>query len=266
MQTHIQKCAEAAAQHIDSLLEDENEPFTMNFHYYAEYRSKFLNHYKSDRLRSKSSFIRNLEDGNNSSMMNAVNETISSLAKLGLHSVDASSLASLLPPDPMEPAIEIMADVRAYFQGKLLLDFIIRTSWLMPRHSRIQALCRQRPDEHRQSFSARVDTQPRNGTLPGALYQRAWRLRALQEASERTGRYSRTPQRVGEETTTPPVSQTGTHRCVSVNFCLIVFVFVKDSIVFMSEVLLSVRNVPCIFGAACLLQVCFCPYEHVLHY
>jgi hypothetical protein len=116
MQAHIQKCADAAAQHIDSLLEDETEPFTMNNHYYAEYRSKFLNHYKGDRLRSKSSFIRNLEDDNSSGMMDAVNQTISSLAKLGLHSVDAPSLAALLPPDPMEPAIEIMADVRAYFQ------------------------------------------------------------------------------------------------------------------------------------------------------
>jgi hypothetical protein len=115
MQTHIQKCADAAAQHISSLLEDENEPFTMNTHYYAEYRSKFLNHYKSERLRSKSSFIRNLEDNN---MTDAINETIASLARLGLHSVDASSLATLLPPDPMEPAIEIMANVRAYFQGR----------------------------------------------------------------------------------------------------------------------------------------------------
>ncbi|KAF8270214.1 P-loop containing nucleoside triphosphate hydrolase protein [Lactarius quietus] len=116
MQTHIQKCADSAAQHIDSLLEDESEPFTMNTHYYSEYRSKFLNHYKSDRLKSKSSFIKNLEDSNNTCMVDVVNETISSLAKLGLHSVEASSLAALLPPDPMEPAIEIMADVRAYFQ------------------------------------------------------------------------------------------------------------------------------------------------------
>ena len=117
-QTHVQKCADAAAHHIDLLLEDENEPFTMNTHYYAEYRSKFLNHYKSDRSRSKSSFIRNLEDNNNSGITDAINETISSLARLGLHSVDASSLATLLPPDPMEPAIEIMANVRAYFQGR----------------------------------------------------------------------------------------------------------------------------------------------------
>jgi hypothetical protein len=160
MQAHIQKCADAAAQHIDSLLEDETEPFTMNNHYYAEYRSKFLNHYKGDRLRSKSSFIRNLEDDNSSGMMDAVNQTISSLAKLGLHSVDAPSLAALLPPDPMEPAIEIMADVRAYFQGRVHVESLICTLRLMPCYSRIQALCRQRPDEHRQSYSARFDTRP----------------------------------------------------------------------------------------------------------
>lgn len=124
MQAHLQKCADAAVQHIDSLLEDEIEPFTMNNHYYSEYRSKFLNHYKSDRLRSKSSFIRNLEDTSGDSL-GAINDTISSLAKLGLHSVNASSLATLLPADPMEPAIEIMADVRAYFQGREFLDSLI---------------------------------------------------------------------------------------------------------------------------------------------
>jgi len=118
MQSHIQRCADAAAQHIDSLLKDENEPFTLNARYYAEYRAKFLSHYKTGRLRSKSSVIRNLEDGTSPNMRMALNEAISSLAKLGLRSVEASSLAALLPPDPMQPAIEIMADVRAYFQGR----------------------------------------------------------------------------------------------------------------------------------------------------
>jgi len=121
MQSHIQKCADAADKHIGSLLEDENEPFTMNVHYYAEYRSKFLGHYKGARLRAKSNVIKNLENSNDTGMMDVINETLSSLAKLGLHSVDASSLATLLPPDPMEPAIGIMADVRAYFQGRELL-------------------------------------------------------------------------------------------------------------------------------------------------
>ncbi|KAH9175022.1 P-loop containing nucleoside triphosphate hydrolase protein [Lactarius sanguifluus] len=116
MQSHIQRCADTAAQYIDSLMKDENEPFTLNARYYTEYRSKFLSHYKRGRLRSKSSVIRNLEDGTNPGMRAAVNEAIASLAKLGLRSVEVSSLAALLPPDPMEPAIGIMADVRAYFQ------------------------------------------------------------------------------------------------------------------------------------------------------
>ncbi|KAI9465219.1 P-loop containing nucleoside triphosphate hydrolase protein [Lactarius psammicola] len=116
MQSHIQRCADAATQHIDSLLKDENEPFTLNARYYAEYRARFLSYYKTGRLRSKSSVIRNLEDGTNPGMRIALNEAIAALAKLGLRSVEASSLAALLPPDPMEPAIGIMADVRAYFQ------------------------------------------------------------------------------------------------------------------------------------------------------
>jgi hypothetical protein len=118
MQSHIQRCAEAATQHIDCLLKDENEPFTLNDRYYAEYRSKFLSHYKTDRLRAKSSVIQNLEENNSPNMKMAVSEAISSLAKLGFRSIDAPSLVALLPPDPMEPAIGIMADVRAYFQGR----------------------------------------------------------------------------------------------------------------------------------------------------
>ncbi|KAH9007590.1 P-loop containing nucleoside triphosphate hydrolase protein [Lactarius deliciosus] len=110
MQSHIQICADAAAQHIDSLLKDENEPFTQNARYYTEYRSKFLSHYKRGRLRSKSSVIRNLEDGPQ------LTRRLRPLLSLGLRSVEVSSLAALLPPDPMEPAIGIMADVRAYFQ------------------------------------------------------------------------------------------------------------------------------------------------------
>ncbi|KAH9012186.1 hypothetical protein EDB84DRAFT_1249192, partial [Lactarius hengduanensis] len=65
----------------------------------------------------KNSVIKNLENSSDAGiMMQAINETISSLAMLGLHLVEASSLATLLPPDPMEPAIGIMADVHAYFQ------------------------------------------------------------------------------------------------------------------------------------------------------
>ena len=117
MHDHLDKCADAASQYIDSLIEQEQEPFTMNTHYYMEYRSKFLAHYKGARQRAKSDFMRNLENSHNHDIRQALNDTISSLARMGLEAVDASLLANLLPPDPMEPAIGIMADVRAYFQG-----------------------------------------------------------------------------------------------------------------------------------------------------
>ena len=140
MLSHIQKCADAAAQQIGFLLIDEHEPFTSNVHYYTEYRKKFLDHYKRDRLMITNTIMRNF-DPETSKMKNVLNEAISALTRLGLHSVDPSSLAALLPPDPMETGIGIMADVRAYFQGRAFLCWF-RTSWLTQHHSCLQALCR----------------------------------------------------------------------------------------------------------------------------
>jgi hypothetical protein len=117
LKDHIEKCADAAALRIDSLLEEEQEPFTMNEHYFMDLRSKFFTYYKKARLRSKSQFIRNLENRGDENMTNLMSKAISSLTRMGLEAADASALANLLPSDPMDPAIEIMADVRAYFQG-----------------------------------------------------------------------------------------------------------------------------------------------------
>jgi hypothetical protein len=117
LKKHVEKCADAAAQHIGSLLEEEQEPFTMNEHYFMEYRSKFLAYYREARLKAKSQFIRNLENRDDGDMMAAMRDAISSLTRMGLEAADASLLANLLPSDPTDPAIGIMAEVRAYFQG-----------------------------------------------------------------------------------------------------------------------------------------------------
>ena len=117
MTGHMEICAKAAEQHIHSLLEEEKEPFTMNEHYFMDYRSKFLTHYKDARLSAKSQFIRNLENRDDGDMVAAAGDAVLSLAKIGLEGANASSFANLLPADPKYPAIEIMADVRAYFQG-----------------------------------------------------------------------------------------------------------------------------------------------------
>ena len=114
MHGHIQRCADLAEQRLTFLLEEEQEPFTMNEHYFMDYRSKFLGHYKGIRIKAESSFIDKLESEENKKIMGAVT---SGLAALGFPNVDPSTLPRLLPPDPMESAIEIMAEVRAYFQG-----------------------------------------------------------------------------------------------------------------------------------------------------
>jgi hypothetical protein len=123
VQNHIQECADSARQHIKSMLDNEHEPFTMNEHYFRDYRSKFFTYYKGTRSRAQSRFIRNLEDRDDEDVTNLVNDALSSIARLGLD-INAQALANLLPLDPMEEAIEIMADVRAYFQGSPLPPFI----------------------------------------------------------------------------------------------------------------------------------------------
>ena len=117
MQEHLEKCADATSQHIDFLIEQEEEPFTMNEHLYMEYRTNFFAYYKGARQREKSNFMKNLESDDRG-MKEALKETLTGLTKLELETVDTPSFAKLLPPDPMEPAIDIMADVRAYFQGE----------------------------------------------------------------------------------------------------------------------------------------------------
>lgn len=148
MKDHIEKCADAAARHIDALLEEEKEPFTMNVHYFGEYRSKFLAYYKEARQQAKSQFIRNLENRDDGDMVAAMNEAICSLTRMGLEQADASLFANLLPPDSMDPAIEIMADVRAYFQGSsgiLLLPIRFYRALTLTTHlyhSGVQTVCR----------------------------------------------------------------------------------------------------------------------------
>ena len=46
-----------------------------------------------------------------------VTKVLTGLAEIGMSGIKAEDLPKLLPPDRMEPALTIMADVRAYFQG-----------------------------------------------------------------------------------------------------------------------------------------------------
>ena len=115
---HLRALSEETFKRITLLLEAELEPFTRNQHYFSDYRSKFLGYYKGVRQASQSNdFIRNLDSPSSSSFRDALTKTLTGLTEMGLQNVSPAALARVLPQDPMEEGIEIMADVRAYFQG-----------------------------------------------------------------------------------------------------------------------------------------------------
>lgn len=132
MQQHVTECLKHAEERISWLLALEDRPFTMNNHYLSDYRNKFLAHYRGAReSHQQPDVMRTIQSYSSSSMaarqVNVYNgqptgvaKVMASLAEIGMNSVRPDDLAKLLPSDKMEPALVIMADVRAYFQGMFL--------------------------------------------------------------------------------------------------------------------------------------------------
>ncbi|TFK50788.1 hypothetical protein OE88DRAFT_1712740 [Heliocybe sulcata] len=141
----VKQLGDRTKDRIAWLLELEEDPFTLNAHYYQDYKDKFLAHYKKSRHDNGGgkSFLSNLDimesrremteplpsmqdesDGLDWGMRESLSETSSDnvtevlalLTKLGCPGLKAGDLARLLPSDSYAPAIEIMAETRAYFQ------------------------------------------------------------------------------------------------------------------------------------------------------
>lgn len=112
---HLDEAAESTKQKIQWLLDLERNPTTLNTHYYADYKDKFLSYYKAARdntdLVTKLQRDRRMYEG-------SINKALSGLSEIGI-TAQATDLPKLLPPDPMEAALNIMASVRAYFQGSV---------------------------------------------------------------------------------------------------------------------------------------------------
>ena len=171
IQQHIKECLERAEERVKWLMRLEDAPFTLNTHYLADYREKFLAHYKDARDKqtqrqlpkfhlaasaalpplpfsfgapaatttkpaaaagaptppggalgappSASPFspIKLPDAAAPTVRQDAVKKVLSGLAEMGMTGVTEDDLPKLLPADGMEPALAIMADVRAYFQG-----------------------------------------------------------------------------------------------------------------------------------------------------
>jgi hypothetical protein len=121
---HLDSAAKKAKEKITWLLELEKAPTTLNVHYYSNYKIKFLGYYKGCRdhgelakklqnYRAPTSIHPNPIHGQ--AFQQAVHKALGGLTEAGF-SVEANDLPRLLPVDPMEPALLIMAGVRAYFQ------------------------------------------------------------------------------------------------------------------------------------------------------
>lgn len=132
----MKRCLEQAQERVEWLLHLEQSPFSLNTHYLADYKSKFITHYKSAREKYEQAdlmrTIKNYKSNPSSSMITGftgnrnspvaqptgIAKVLASLTEVGIVGIKAEDLSKLLPPDRMEPAFGIMADVRAYFQGE----------------------------------------------------------------------------------------------------------------------------------------------------
>ncbi|KAF7324988.1 hypothetical protein MKEN_00541200 [Mycena kentingensis (nom. inval.)] len=124
VQQHLKKRANEAHALIDKLIALEKPaPMTLNEHYLSDYKAKYLGRYRSARKKAAngtfSTHIGEHQPRSNAllhSPMTTIESILGDLARIGLPGLKAEDLAKLLPTDEMEAALEIMADVRAYFQ------------------------------------------------------------------------------------------------------------------------------------------------------
>ncbi|KAG7091490.1 hypothetical protein E1B28_010521 [Marasmius oreades] len=115
VQDHLRQRYEQTRDRLEWLVKLENRPCTSNMHYFADYRDKFFGFYKGLRQQDKNPEL--FKDClKNPKQSIYLREALASLTSLGFDSVKQSDLQKLLPGDEMDPALKIMAEVRAYFQ------------------------------------------------------------------------------------------------------------------------------------------------------
>ncbi|KAH8110473.1 P-loop containing nucleoside triphosphate hydrolase protein [Phellopilus nigrolimitatus] len=120
----IKQHRDATKEHLRWLINLERRPFTLNSQYLEDYKDRFLAYYKgcwqkemnSDVMGQIQAFSDTTAPTTGYTPVNPLEEVLANLNKLRFRGVAAHDLPKLLPKDPLEPALEIMATVRAYFQ------------------------------------------------------------------------------------------------------------------------------------------------------
>ncbi|EJD36453.1 hypothetical protein AURDEDRAFT_174504 [Auricularia subglabra TFB-10046 SS5] len=92
------------------MLKETEDIHTQNDHYLASYKAKYLALYKQTRAGCPANRPSPL------SAASHVQNALASLSNAGYTGVTKSDLGKLLPTDGLDPAFDIMAEVRAYFQ------------------------------------------------------------------------------------------------------------------------------------------------------
>ncbi|KAJ3524152.1 hypothetical protein NMY22_g11127 [Coprinellus aureogranulatus] len=133
MSSHLKECLQRAEERLEWLVRVEDLPFTLNQHYLTYYKSKFLGYYKEVRQAVVQDKVAGqvkayVEDPSSHTVTSykhnkygvsepsAMAKAMSALAEMGITGIRPEDLLKILPEDEMSPALNIMADVRAYFQ------------------------------------------------------------------------------------------------------------------------------------------------------
>ena len=120
---HLNTCTKLAHERMMQCIElEREEPTTVNEHYLSDYKSKYLARYRAERKSRQGSgantnlrnFINGAFDGNSN-----FTSACSHLQSMGFPSdLKKEDFLRLLKPDTSEEALDIMAEVRAYYQGE----------------------------------------------------------------------------------------------------------------------------------------------------
>jgi hypothetical protein len=119
--THLDQCSKETSKHIKFFLKVEREPSTRNTNYFKDYRRKFLSFYSGIfHEDSNDHFIERVQKRSFQSQefSRALETIMLNLPKIGFHNVKSLELVALQASEDSDDALKIMADVRAYFQGK----------------------------------------------------------------------------------------------------------------------------------------------------
>jgi hypothetical protein len=116
----LRDCSKRTQMKMEELIKLEHEePVTVNEHYLADYKQQFSALYKTARqVHTRGAHkLQGLVNGDyqNTPVMQ---NTLTNLRQMGLDSVKNSDLLRLLPVESTDDAIEIMSEVRAYYQGE----------------------------------------------------------------------------------------------------------------------------------------------------